>query len=257
MPGVRRGAANGGVLVVRGRGRLCPLAIGRPNNLNVAPSFLDIYISWCRCFCGSTPEPRPSPLATPHSCANLCSRTRPCGHPCPLSCHPGPCPSCQVRVEMRCYCDRRPLSFKCSNLSGKDASGSADLSCGGLCGKNLGCGSHTCGQICHPGDCELCGVSEITKCYCGKVDREVRCGEGEEKECSLAGKDGQLEQKWVGKFSCDGICNRLGVVDSFLSRDLLISFYSTDPSIAAFTSAQNLVIPLHPHPHRAHARPPS
>jgi hypothetical protein len=165
---------------------------------------------WPRCFCGSTPDPKLSHLATPHSCGGPCSRTRGCGHPCTLSCHPGPCPPCQVKLELRCHCGRRPLPFKCFHLA-KDSSGTsgtADLSCGGICGKMLGCGTHSCQEVCHPGGCEPCRVTEVGKCYCGRVERELRCGEGEAVECSLnRDAEGSL-QTWIGMFSCDNKCNR-------------------------------------------------
>lgn len=34
------------------------------------------------------------------------------------------------------------------------------------------------------------------KCYCGKAEHEVACGEGEDRECMVAGEAGNLD-KWV------------------------------------------------------------
>ena len=82
-----------------------------------------------RCFCHSTSEPRQIRLGTTHSCDSSCSRVREsgCGHPCPLQCHPGPCPPCQVTTRPECYCPlKEVLAFRC----GIDATAGRDLSCG-------------------------------------------------------------------------------------------------------------------------------
>ncbi|KDQ60370.1 hypothetical protein JAAARDRAFT_32765 [Jaapia argillacea MUCL 33604] len=163
------------------------------------------------CFCGSTPDPKPPRLATPHSCSNPCSRPRPlpCTHPCPLACHPGPCPPCQVTIQVPCYCGREIQSYRCSsNLAGRHTSGKpglmrSDLSCGRKCGRPLGCGNHNCEDACHPGDCPPCSVRPEARCYCGKHTKDLGCGEGIEKECFVLGGE-----QWVGKFECDDTCGR-------------------------------------------------
>ncbi|TFK47511.1 hypothetical protein OE88DRAFT_1720598 [Heliocybe sulcata] len=163
------------------------------------------------CFCGSVVDPKPSRLATPHSCANPCSRRRVCGHPCPLACHPGPCPPCQITIELPCYCGKQVLSYRCSNLHPSKtrsvASQATDLSCGKTCGKRLGCGNHTCQVACHDGPCPPCPVRDTTKCYCGKEERELGCGEGESKLCGVLSADG-TEETWAGRFTCDNKCRR-------------------------------------------------
>ncbi|KAI0674405.1 hypothetical protein C8Q78DRAFT_966649 [Trametes maxima] len=160
------------------------------------------------CFCGSTPDPKPPRLATPHSCANPCSRPRPCGHPCSLNCHPGPCPPCQVTTQMPCYCNKETLSFRCARLrlgeSGVPTT--SELSCGQACGRMLGCGNHRCENACHPGKCKPCPVREEARCYCGKEAKQLACGEGEEKVCRVV-QDGK-EEKWVGRFACEHTCDR-------------------------------------------------
>ncbi|KZT20935.1 hypothetical protein NEOLEDRAFT_1244899 [Neolentinus lepideus HHB14362 ss-1] len=163
------------------------------------------------CFCGSAVDPKPPRLATPHSCANPCARPRVCGHACPLACHPGPCPPCQITIELPCYCGKQRLSYRCSNLhtsKNKMASGQvADLSCGDTCGRKLGCGNHTCQVVCHDGPCPPCVIKETTRCYCGKEERELGCGEGESKFCTVINSDGD-EERWTGKFACENKCNR-------------------------------------------------
>ncbi|TBU61184.1 hypothetical protein BD310DRAFT_1037442 [Dichomitus squalens] len=156
------------------------------------------------CFCGSTPDPKPPRLATPHSCANPCTRTRVCGHPCSLNCHPGPCPPCQVTTSHACYCGKETISFRCSNLSHGRAT--TELSCHQFCERKLSCGNHVCQEICHPGKCSPCLVRETARCYCGKVEKDLGCGEGEDKECAVV-RDGQ-EEKWVGRFACEETCDR-------------------------------------------------
>ncbi|KAF8957390.1 hypothetical protein BDZ97DRAFT_1906818 [Flammula alnicola] len=145
------------------------------------------------CFCNSTPEPKPPRLSTPHSCGNSCSRPREsgCGHPCPLQCHPGPCPPCQKNV----------LTFRC----GIDVRGNGvrNLSCGQACGRPLSCGKHTCDKICHDGDCGKCQLTELVTCWCGKEQKVVGCGEGEDVQCFVEG-----EKPWIGRFGCDRICER-------------------------------------------------
>ncbi|EKM57230.1 uncharacterized protein PHACADRAFT_142441 [Phanerochaete carnosa HHB-10118-sp] len=158
------------------------------------------------CYCGSTPDPKPPRLATPHSCASPCSRARACGHPCPLSCHPGPCPPCQVTIQVLCFCDKQVLSFRCSNLAPSRAGKPASPSCGQVCGKRLGCDNHACEAVCHDGPCAPCTVKASAQCYCGKEERELGCGEGAEK-FSVVLEDG-LERRWIGLFECGNVCDR-------------------------------------------------
>ncbi|KAI0711295.1 hypothetical protein C8Q76DRAFT_623360 [Earliella scabrosa] len=159
------------------------------------------------CFCGSMPDPKPPRLSTPHSCANPCSRSRGCGHSCSLNCHPGPCPPCQVTTSMPCYCEKHTMSFRCSHRSGRPGFPSiVELSCGELCGRKLGCGNHVCQDVCHPGKCSPCPIREKARCYCGKEERELGCGEGDTKECAVLQNE-SLDQ-WIGRFACEKTCER-------------------------------------------------
>ena len=162
-----------------------------------------------RCFCNSTPEPKPPRLATPHSCANPCSRVREsgCGHPCPLACHPGPCPPCQITTQLECYCpNKKLLAFRCGADQGRGTK-RRDLSCGSICGRMLGCRKHACDRICHNGDCGACAIREVVKCWCGKEEKEVGCGEGDAMTCSVEGEGG-----WIGRFGCLDICERCNLL---------------------------------------------
>ncbi|KAI0686090.1 hypothetical protein BC835DRAFT_1288606 [Cytidiella melzeri] len=171
----------------------CP---GCQSQRNIVPS---VY----RCFCGSTTEPRPPRLATPHSCASQCTRPRTCSHSCPLPCHPGPCPPCQVTTQMPCFCGKKTLSFRCGILAQSRATA---LSCNQTCGRLLDCGNHTCESSCHDGPCVLCHVKETWSCYCGKEERELRCGDGEAK-VSIVNENGN-ERSWTGRFACENECLR-------------------------------------------------
>ena len=192
----------GGVQVARQSERSYPRAIGTSSLLSKI-SYIYCYF---RCFCHSTSEPKPARLSTPHSCGNSCSRPREsgCGHPCPLQCHPGPCPPCQVTTRLPCYCPRKHiLTFRCGiDMRGK-GKGVRDLSCGEICARVLGCGKHTCKKVCHDGACDNCEVMDATRCWCGKEGKEIRCGVGEEVQCFVEG-----EIPWVGRFGCDQTCER-------------------------------------------------
>lgn len=159
-----------------------------------------------RCFCGSTPDPKPPRLAMPHSCASPCTRPRACGHPCPLSCHPGPCPPCQITTQTPCFCGKQVLSFRCANLAPGRASHSSMRSCNNVCGKKLNCGNHTCENTCHDGPCAPCTVREPAMCYCGKTEKELGCGIGEEKTSVVIEND--TPRSWIGRFQCQSTCER-------------------------------------------------
>ena len=157
-----------------------------------------------RCFCGSTPDPQPPRLSTPHSCGGPCSRVREsgCGHPCPLSCHPGPCPPCQITIRLPCYCPRQSIiAFRCG--LDRDRGLDRNMSCGDICSRILPCGKHTCQKVCHAGGCGDCPIREAARCWCGKSEKELACGEGEAQESFIEG-----EVPWVGRYPCDQICER-------------------------------------------------
>ncbi|KAG7446740.1 uncharacterized protein BT62DRAFT_948549 [Guyanagaster necrorhizus] len=160
-----------------------------------------MLIGGYRCFCGSTPSPN-ARLATPHSCGNPCSRPRVgCPHPCPLSCHPGPCPPCKIMLEVPCGCPRRRVvPVRC----GEDKR----VSCNEVCSKRLNCGKHFCQEMCHQGDCASCEQREMSKCWCGKAQREVPCGEGSQWLGAIGCGGDEPGPCDVKGFSCDSVCQR-------------------------------------------------
>ncbi|KAJ7293231.1 hypothetical protein C8J57DRAFT_1161770 [Mycena rebaudengoi] len=151
-----------------------------------------------RCFCGSTPAPSPARISTPHSCASPCTRVRAsCAHPCPLLCHPGPCPPCRITTDVKCGCLKATvLALRC---------GETEVSCGALCSRPLACDVHICALKCHTDACGPCAVREQARCWCGKEEHEVGCGEGEAISCS---RD-DAPETWIGRFACAGNCDRL------------------------------------------------
>lgn len=67
------------------------------------------------------------------SCKNRCPKELPCGHRCPLVCHPESCPGreiCKKKVTIRCLCKRIKQEVQCSTLSS-----SVQLSCDEECKK--------------------------------------------------------------------------------------------------------------------------
>ncbi|KAI0264607.1 hypothetical protein BC834DRAFT_244398 [Gloeopeniophorella convolvens] len=161
------------------------------------------------CFCGSTQDPKPPRLSTPHSCGNACSRARTCGHPCSLPCHPGPCPPCMITIQNPCHCGKDIISLVCSRAApttGGRTMLPANRSCGRKCEKPLSCRNHVCQDVCHDGDCAPCPIKVLSRCWCGKVQKELGCGEGDERDCRARAADG--EDVWVGKFDCGSKCER-------------------------------------------------
>ena len=75
-------------------------------------------------------------------CNNPCSIKRPCGHQCPLNCHIGPCPSCEILVEKKCRCGKKVFkNIKCGD--------NKILTCNNICDCILPCGVHFCPLKCH------------------------------------------------------------------------------------------------------------
>ncbi|WVR04892.1 hypothetical protein IAU60_001904 [Kwoniella sp. DSM 27419] len=162
------------------------------------------------CFCGRLSHP-PTSTTAPHSCNDSCARKRPkCSHPCPLPCHPGPCPPCQVVLVVPCPSHHTSLTVKCSAATSNNAALSPV--CDEPCSRQLSCGNkdHECEQLCHYGPCKPCDQREIAKCYCGQDDKNVECGWGRQtdKVCAELDDSGE-EVTWWGKYDCGRPCERL------------------------------------------------
>lgn len=134
------------------------------------------------CFCGKVKNPKPDVYVEPHSCGQKCGRKRggQCAHPCPMDCHSGACPPCEIVVpNVKCYCGRETADRVCGDQNKR--------SCGQPCRNTLNCGQHKCEKPCHDGDCAPCPLQVEIECHCGKQTATKRCGED---------------------FSCGEICNR-------------------------------------------------
>ncbi|WVF69444.1 hypothetical protein IAT40_004221 [Kwoniella sp. CBS 6097] len=163
-----------------------------------------------RCFCGRLSHP-PTSTTAPHSCNDTCARKRPkCAHPCPLPCHPGPCPPCQVALVVPCPSHHTALTVKCSAATSNNAAMSPV--CDEPCSRQLNCGNkdHECDELCHYGPCKSCDQKEVARCYCGDDSKEVECGweRKHEKICARLDDNGE-EETWWGKYDCGKACDRL------------------------------------------------
>ncbi|KAI8341927.1 hypothetical protein BC941DRAFT_414896 [Chlamydoabsidia padenii] len=147
------------------------------------------------CFCGKQQNPNPKHYQTPHTCEDLCKRSRKCPHPCVLPCHPGPCPPCTSMGPINiCFCGKERRQARCVDTDYETNS----FSCETKCDQRLGCGKHTCEEKCHGGLCRSCLVEEEHQsCYCGQTERNARCGSG----VPAFAKDGR-----TGYYSCEKLC---------------------------------------------------
>lgn len=156
-----------------------------------------------QCWCGKEPSPsRASSIIPPHSCGQTCSKWRTtCSHPCTLQCHPGPCPPCTVLSPPEpCYCGKHTLRKKC-----RDTDYHNGWSCREPCGDFLGCGEHECPDLCHPGICATCSITVSAKCYCGRVDKEMKCSNQDD----VCDSYNTADETWFqASFACGNACGR-------------------------------------------------
>ena len=87
----------------------------------------------------------PCTAATP-SCHQTCDRLLACGHRCPHSCRPPPCPPCEQFVLKACRCGATQKQCKCSEV----------LLCTTRCNALKACGVHRCNRRCCDGQHAPC-----------------------------------------------------------------------------------------------------
>ncbi|CBK20994.2 uncharacterized protein [Blastocystis hominis] len=143
------------------------------------------------CFCGKKQFDLPCTAATP-SCHQTCDRLLACGHRCPHSCHPPPCPPCEQFVLKACRCGATQKQCKCSEVLLCTTRCNALKACGvhrcnrrccdgqhapctQICNKPLSCGRHTCQLPCHSGNCPPCLLTVTITCDCGATTQTVLC----------------------------------------------------------------------------------
>jgi len=151
-----------------------------------------------KCFCGKEHEPEYDHYSVPHSCGNTCGKFRgsACIHPCPLTCHPGPCPPCRsMGKEQACFCGLKKMRVRCGDEL-------AGFTCGELCNKPLSCGKHFCEEVCHGGPCKKCEVTSEVYCFCGKNSEIRECGDEDFSCKDVCGKT--LD---CGNHKCKAVCH--------------------------------------------------
>eukprot|EP01122_Echinamoeba_exundans_P013528 TRINITY_DN5919_c0_g1_i1.p1 TRINITY_DN5919_c0_g1~~TRINITY_DN5919_c0_g1_i1.p1 ORF type:complete len:1247 (-),score=99.08 TRINITY_DN5919_c0_g1_i1:1399-5055(-) len=171
------------------------------------------------CPCGATPlsVERKTCLDPILACNLICNRLLACGkHRCESKCHEGPCIPCTASVPVPCRCGSTTTTMPCldvypNQLEAVVSSIRCERLCDELkecgrhrcanrccparrnktdpeglhicritCGKRLGCGVHTCKQLCHRGKCTRCLEArfEDIVCPCGRTIQEapIVCG---------------------------------------------------------------------------------
>ncbi|XP_014242992.1 protein shuttle craft [Cimex lectularius] len=142
---------------------------------------------------------------TQYECGSRCMRRLSCGsHDCPLLCHPGPCPKCDLDPEVlrRCPCGGMEIPegsrTKCTDP--------VPL-CGKTCNKILQCGPegerHCCKSSCHEGDCPPCEQVSKVKCRCGHIEKSVPCIE---LSSSILCQKRCTKKRSCGKHKCNQVC---------------------------------------------------
>ncbi|KXS12957.1 hypothetical protein M427DRAFT_59068 [Gonapodya prolifera JEL478] len=109
---------------------------------------------WLTCACGKVTEDelgvrgkRSRCTDRLTGCRNPCSKVLSCGHKCPKKCHDGPCPTCEVQVNISCRCGATTTATSCGGLGRR---GSRANVCLTPCHTLLSCGLHRCDAICCP-----------------------------------------------------------------------------------------------------------
>ncbi|CAI6341993.1 unnamed protein product [Periconia digitata] len=164
------------------------------------------------CWCEKESDPKPLAGIPPFSCGQTCSRSRilpkKCPHPCPTTCHAGPCPPCtQIGPTQHCFCSKKSMTRRCVDTDYENG-----WSCGDVCGQLMPCGEHFCPQPCHEGSCGVCEVRVPARCYCGQIEKAILCCDKNiERHSSrtLTAEDGSHAfEEWTGVFNCPNTCGR-------------------------------------------------
>lgn len=155
------------------------------------------------CWCGKELRPAPASAAIPpHSCGQTCAKARAtCPHPCSLQCHAGPCPPCGLMGPAQsCFCGKNMSRKLCSETDYNNG-----WSCQEECGDVLPCGEHLCRRPCHSGLCAGCDTKVEARCFCGRIEKQVSCGDRDQPLQSFSAAD---EAWFEGSFTCQALCQR-------------------------------------------------
>ncbi|XP_046331330.2 transcriptional repressor NF-X1-like [Haliotis rufescens] len=105
---------------------------------------------------------------TSYKCDAVCGKSLNCGkHECQEVCHKGDCHACEEKVTQKCYGGHSQRDVLCGSVESREVS----FSCDEECRRALKCGTHTCEQLCHPGECGRCPLLPdlVTHCQCGQT----------------------------------------------------------------------------------------
>ena len=172
-------------------------------------------------------------------CTRPCVRPRSCEHPCPSSCHPGPCEACQVARSCSCHCSKTTLQFPCCKYEAiakyqqqllekqqqqkagrskmKPAAGKQQqqqqeedpLTCGKPCHRELEFCRHPCRAACHLGACpapEQCPEEVTVRCDCRRLKQKWPCWKVQEALVAAGkgrGYDGRVAPRLL---ACEAAC---------------------------------------------------
>lgn len=155
-------------------------------------SFKDLH--HLKCFCGKRGNNLEGATGRlPYSCGQPCLSTtyrhhdihaigdsaHRCSHPCPMVCHPGPCPPCVAQGPLvHCWTGPPLHSFVIHTVCGRPL---PKFSCKRPCGKLLSpCGIHKCEEECHPDGCSPCQYYQTRKCLCKKNTIKYKCNQSKD-----------------------------------------------------------------------------
>ncbi|GLC51639.1 hypothetical protein PLESTB_000524100 [Pleodorina starrii] len=163
---------------------------------------------------GGEADPR---VARPcRQCDRTCGRAQGCSHPCPLPCHQGSCPRCELQSRQACLCGKTMLQLPCYQLTTAQRSQGADasslLSCGKPCHRQLAYCTHPCKTLCHSGPCphpEDCPAEVSVRCACPNKRRaKWKCSEVQA-ALERAGKPRMYDDAHAPRLlPCDAECER-------------------------------------------------
>ncbi|KAG0319653.1 FKBP12-associated protein [Dissophora globulifera] len=163
------------------------------------------------CFCGKVNNPDFNRYLTPHSCGELCGRSRDCPHPCnilpsnplvhvtlvhalPAEALAQSSPVIAETEEQTCYCGKHERQARCGDGEPKTTTAVGGVEhtgfyeCHEICHRPLACGHHECTKSCHPLDEEpgQCSArpEAVTTCPCGSKTIEVILKGGSRTSCT-------------------------------------------------------------------------
>ncbi|KPM11413.1 transcriptional repressor NF-X1-like protein [Sarcoptes scabiei] len=136
------------------------------------------------CCCGQTllsdlislNKQQPRKLCTDpiQTCGKICNKPLKCGdeenpHLCKAFCHEGPCPHCDQKTILRCFCGANSKMINCKEFE------SRNFSCKKKCNKKLSCGRHKCLKECCVNNDHICRQVCGRKLDCGQHNCQEQC----------------------------------------------------------------------------------